>query len=467
MCAALLAWLWARSAPNGAPPGAEAPSGWPEPSPASAPSAGWIYATLAVTGFAGVGLEVVGVQVLAQSMEDTIYTFSCALAVYLVGMAIGAWLFAGAAKSLRAFSHRSVTVALLSFQLVTVWLAAEVLEQSPTWLDRLSPEGGGYLQGVLAEVGMAALVFAAPTVVMGALFSHLMAALAARGVGRAYALNTLGSTLAPLFFGLFAVQHLGYGTALFLVAAAYAALLFAWIFEGEGERRPAPLAGAAVAMVALCLVPRPLHLVDVPEGWDLLYRKPSLYGLVMVTEERRSSLPGQVLSRRLQVNRHFRMGGSVSFGERRMGHLPLLFAPDARRALFLGIGTGATLSAVRHGQLEQVDAVELVPQVLESMAFFEHVNEGVAHDPRVQFHAADARRFTAASRETYDLVVADLFHPARDGAGSLYSREHFRIVADRLSADGWFCQWLPLHQLDEENLRTVVRTFLDVSFKIG
>ena len=32
----------------------------------------------------------------------------------------------------------------------------------------------------------------------------------------------------------------------------------------------------------------------------------------------------------------------------------------------------------------------------------------------------------------------------------------------RLADDGLFCQWLPLHQLDLDSLRSIVRAFLTV-----
>jgi spermidine synthase len=44
----------------------------------------------------------------------------------------------------------------------------------------------------------------------------------------------------------------------------------------------------------------------------------------------------------------------------------------------------------------------------------------------------------------------------------LYSREHFQAVRRRLAPGGLFCQWLPIYQLSTDDLRTVLRTFLDV-----
>jgi spermidine synthase len=75
---------------------------------------------------------------------------------------------------------------------------------------------------------------------------------------------------------------------------------------------------------------------------------------------------------------------------------------------------------------------------------------------------ADARRFVLARQCTYNVIIADLFHPSRDGIGYLYTREHFRAVRRLLSGDGIFCQWLPLYQMDLNLLRLIMRTFLDV-----
>jgi spermidine synthase len=74
--------------------------------------------------------------------------------------------------------------------------------------------------------------------------------------------------------------------------------------------------------------------------------------------------------------------------------------------------------------------------------------------------AADARRYVRASSQDYDVIVSDNFHPARTGSGSLYTVEHFAAVRRRLTAGGVFGQWLPLHQLDLQTLRSIVRSFL-------
>jgi spermidine synthase len=75
---------------------------------------------------------------------------------------------------------------------------------------------------------------------------------------------------------------------------------------------------------------------------------------------------------------------------------------------------------------------------------------------------ADARRYVRSAEVRYDLIVSDNFHPARSGSGALYTVEHFRAVRERLTESGVFCQWLPLHQLDLDTLRSIVQSFMAV-----
>jgi spermidine synthase len=448
LLAAGLAMLWARGFDLRVPEAADVEG---------RPGARRLYLLLFGTGLAGVGLEVAGVQVLAQVLEDTVYTFADILAVYLLGTAAGAWIFGRFAdKAARRGAHE-VTATLLAAHALSVMLAAVALWFAPSVLQALAPSDAGRGARMAAELVLAALVFLLPTLLMGALASHLLAQAADRGVGRAYGFNTLGATLSPFVFGLAGIPLLGYEGAFYLAGWLYLAL-FGLVAAGRGWNPVRTWGAAAAVLAAWMLTPVHLRLVEVEEGWRVVADRETLMGLVRVTERIGSEPP----MRRLQVNTYFREGGGTAFGERRMGHLPLLLAPEARTALFLGTSTGSTLGTVRHYPLERITGVEIVPEIVELMPHFAHINGGVEHDPRVRIHTADARRFVAASRDRYDVVVADLFHPAKDGAGTLYSREHFEGVRDHLAPGGLFAQWLPLHQFDERNLKTVIRTFLSV-----
>jgi len=106
--------------------------------------------------------------------------------------------------------------------------------------------------------------------------------------------------------------------------------------------------------------------------------------------------------------------------------------------------------------------VELLPEVIAASSYFSREAPSGAGRSRLHVVAADARRYVRTSQRRYDLIVSDNFHPARSGSGALYTVEHFDAVRLRLEAGGVFCQWLPLHQLDLDTLRSIVRSFITV-----
>lgn len=417
-----------------------------------------LLAVLAATGFIGMGFELVTIQVLSQRFENTIYTFANLLAVYLVGTAIGSSVYARfAALAVRGRPAIVAAALLLALALATSTTGL-LLHDVPRVQGELDPTG--VPEHLLAELAVAALVFLLPTLVMGAAFAHVSGLVAPVGLGRAYAANTLGCALGPLVFGLYVIPEYGYRDALYVTVYAYLFVfgVFTWFRRFKASWQ---LVGIFSVLASTIAAPSDLVLVDPEDGWITIERRETVMGLVAVNEQRDPPRGTRPL-RRLQLGQKFRMGGAMAFGERRMGHIPLLWHAAPERVLFLGVGTGATLGAVVDEPVASTDAVELVPEVIELLPHFADINRRVAEHPRVRLQAADARRFTAATRERYDVIVADLFHPARDGAGGLYAREHFVHVAARLREHGLFAQWLPLYQLDRESLAAIVRTFLDV-----
>ncbi|MDC0673169.1 hypothetical protein [Nannocystis radixulma] len=418
------------------------------------------------TGLTGIGLQVVGVRVLGQHLENTIYTFAHILAAYLLATGVGAVVYQRVAPRAVAGRPATVTAALLWLLGLLVVPAAVALAHAPELLQALAPEAAGLGRAALAELAVATLVFAPTALVLGALLSHVigLAAATGRGVGRTYAWNALGCAAAPFVFGLLAIPRLGYADAFYAVLYAYLALFaaFGWV------RRFAPvkLIGGVLVGVALTAAgPRSLVLAASDDGWVRREERQTLHGLVAVSER---PGPGGAPLRRLQIGKLFRMGGAAGFGEQRMGQVCSLLShasgPEGPipKALYLGLGTGSTMGgalAVPHAAAE---GVELVPEIVELLPQFADINHDLAKRPEVALHAADARRYLAAAPTSYDLVVADLFHPGQAGASALFAREHFAAARDHLRPGGLMCQWLPLYQLDEADVRTIVRTFLDV-----
>lgn len=415
-----------------------------------------LLAPLFLTGLLGIGYEVLTIRVVSQLLENTVYTFAILLAAYLSGTAAGAVGRELLAARLRA---RGLDAERLTSPLVAVTaLACAGGAALLAFADILLPALQGLLPSTLAgrigaEAGLAALAFLPPTLAMGALFTQLAQSVSDRagGMGPALAVNTLGAALAPILFGPVLIPLIG-------AQAAFAVLAAAYVLTLPDRRRPALVAGAITlaAALALGLAPLSLRFVRVPPGGALLWHRDGVMAAVSVV----SNSAGD---RHLQVNNHFRMGGSASVrSDHREAHIPLLLHPAPQRALFLGLGTGGTLSAAGDHPGLKADGVELVPEVVASFPLFEASAPQLGRNPDITVHVADARRYVRAPGPVYDVIVADLYHPAVDGSGALYAREHFAAIRDRLAEGGVFCQWLPLHQLDLDTLRLITRTFLDV-----
>jgi len=402
--------------------------------------------TVFATGLLGIGFEAVGVRVLSQVLENTVYTFAAVLAVFLLGTSVGAVLY-------QRFGRRSNTEWLLTDLLCAVSLACMLgvmaTAQAQVIYDRCRAALGDSKLGVLAaEMTVASAVLLMPAIFMGATFSHLVQAARRKdgGVGQAAALNTFGGALASVLFGVFLLPLIGSKWTLVLISFGYLILLprvtgWRWGF----------LAAPVVLMFAL---PANLQVIQVPPGGRVVEYREGVTATVAVVEDAKGD-------RVLRVDNRFQMGGTAAAAaEYRHAHIPLLLHPTSKRALFLGLGTGITFGAASLYPNLQSDGVELVPEILEVMREFEPYNFSPDRQPRLRLFTADARRFVRTVDSHYDVIVADLFHPARDGAGSLYTLEHFQAVRERLAPGGLFCQWLPLHQLDEEVLRLITRSFL-------
>jgi spermidine synthase len=402
---------------------------------------------LALTGLLGIGYEVLVVRVLSQVTEDTVYTFAMLLTVYLIGTAAGA----AAWQRWLAHSHNSNK---LSHRLLGALALACLLGSSSLWAAEwlrahlLSGFGPGMAAAIAVEAALAVAAFALPTLVMGALFSQLCAQAAQGGLGfgRAIGFNTLGAAFAPLLFGVLLTPMLGSKWTLLLIPLGYLALI------PLGSWRLALLpAGAALA---LTLLTPPLAFVEVPDGGRIVSYQEGAMAAVSAVED------AQGVSR-LRINNRQQEGSSSSLWfDARQALLPLLLHPGPKQALFLGLGTGMTAASAAEDPSLRVDAVELLPEVIKASAHFTaSLNEGKAQ-PNLQLIAADARRYVRAASTSYDVIISDNFHPARSGSGALYTVEHFQAVRARLAEGGLFCQWLPLHQLDLQTLRSIVRSFL-------
>ena len=407
-------------------------------------------ASLFTLGYLGMGTQLLFIRVLSQSLDNTVFTYASILSVYLLGTASGGLIYhrfqkrqtASATPIIRVVLATSLTI-ILSLYLAP--LIPRIALASQTLL-----QGTGF--GVmLRELGLAAMLLALPTFGSGFLFSAFVqtARQKTRCTGVPIGWNLLGATCAPMTVSLFIPTT---GTRHLLLAIGLAYLLLA-----RPLNRGIHWFALLTIGILAALAPSNFSVMGLSTaGVQDLSVTEGLAGTVSIVTD----LEG---NKRLEVNNHFMMGGTAAaLSERRQAHLPLLLHPAPKTALFLGVGTGITIGAANDHPDLSSDGVELIPEILHQLDAFSEWNRISPPENRITLIRADARRYIKETQKQYDVVIADVFHPARDGAGLLYTQEHFEQIRRRLSIDGLFCQWLPLHQLDKRGFSSLLKTFSQV-----
>ena len=431
----------------------------------SAESAGLLATVAALSGAFALGLEVLWTRMFAQVLQNSVYTFSIILVVFLAALAAGSAI-ANRLCRLRA-APAQVLWLLLTLAGLGVAATPFAFHDLTAGLGSL-PTGDGWVLYVLSIFGNTLLLLFVPATLLGSVFPYLLRAAqgsqAAPGavIGRLGALNTGGGVVGSLAAGFVLLGAVGLWDGVRLFAAGY--LLLALLVCLRGARtRGAAVLPAAVAVGVLVLLGTAfdtsrltLVSVDRDRGEEVLATWEGPDGVVAVVER-----PG---SRRIKVNNFYTLGGTASAEqEQNQALLPLMTHPRPDAVFVLGLGTGITAgSALRH-PVERLLVCEIAPDVIAAAAaYFDVPSGGLFSDPRAAVRACDARNHLLGTTERFDVIIADLFVPWRAGIGNLYSVEHFDAARTRLAAGGLFVQWLPLYQLSRREFEVVARTMLAV-----
>jgi spermidine synthase len=460
LAAAALAWL-GRDRKPGEPPARDAA---PAPSPARRPR--FLLVAAAISGFVCVGLEVLWTRALATRFLNTVYSFATILSVFLLGLGLAsiatAWL------DRRGLVRRSTLALVLAAGGVLGIASVLFLSRlGTTWGAGTGDSVAGFLG---RELRYSLTVMALPVLVLGLVFpmlvrlAHREVGAVGREIGVVYLANTAGSVAAPLVLGFAALPWIGLKAC--LLAVSWLAVAFAVL----GVLPPAPLARPAkillaalavsIALLTQLLLPADIRLWRGSPGDHLVdYREGVTSSVVVIDEEEGDRV--------LKLNNDYVLGGlKGAHLPRRQALIPLLLHGRAESSLFIGVGTGGSAGAAAAWPDLEVDALEIVPEVIEMLPWFAESNLALAErargGERVRLLAVDGRHFVRATPRRYDVVVGDLFLPYRAGEGAMYTREHFEAVRGALADGGLFCQWLPLYQFRLEELRIVVKTFCDV-----
>jgi len=427
-------------------------------------------AAAAVGGLVVLGYEVVWTRLLSLPMRSFSYSFSLMLALFLLGLCIGAallWLLG------HRISHPARWVGWMQIAM-GLYVAVSLF-----WLPgRLAPVGASSFEGFLWSSSLrAALIVLPPTILSG-----MVLPLAARGfststrrvgaqVGLVYGLNTAGAIIGSLAAGLLLLPWLGAPLALAVLALANAAVGALVLVQQTGRS-----VQALVALLLTAACAAPLLAADTGRFVDAFLgatRSSGRIGELLFFHEGSTDTVAIVRNEygfhdpqaKSLITNGVAMSATVKPVWRYMaqeGHLPVLFAASPRKALAVGVGTGITLGAVvSHREIESIVAIELSEGVMRGLPIFEHENGLAYEDPRVRLLREDGRHYLELTDESFDVITLEPPPPIVAGSVHLYSRDFYDLCLEHLNAGGAVAQWLPLHAQSLASARMTARTFLD------
>jgi spermidine synthase len=449
-----------------------------------------------VSGFCALGYEVLWTRILTLAIGASVYGFATMLIAFLAGIAIGSQVY-GLSQRLRWGGLRKPRHAVIWFGIVQLLIGLSALYvtfhlrnlpvHSLNLLDTL--QGWGLKMFQARQLGNFILAFAymlVPAFFMGVAFP-LAGRIYAEGkralgsaIGDVLTWNTVGAICGAAVSGylllfLFGIERslqmlivINLGLGLLVLASLSGRR---WLNAGSVALALGMLSFLAIDQEALRMWDRKYFAVFRNNQPDA-FRTPQMIREALANtdvlfyhegiEATTSAIRTVGGSQGLLVN-----GKTVASNHLQdqqcqytLGHLPMLLHPDPRKVFVLGLGTGMTLGAVSvHPQLEELTLAEIEPKVSGAARTFAAYNHNVLDNPKLRIAVNDGRNFLLTTPDRYDVITADPIHPWAQGASYLYTREYFRLAADRLAPGGIMCQWLPIYELSVADLQSVVRTF--------
>jgi spermidine synthase len=462
----------ARSAPAPFPEAVRRP--WTEP---------LILVTFFLSGGAALLLETGWNRFFYVLNGTSVYSLSVVLAGFLSGIGFGSLLMKRRIDTLRdPWSAVAWLYAAIALGGVLVFRFADVFGRFYLAIFQGSSSYYGFQFQIYLLVFF---VVAVPALAMGANFplvTRLCAGDSGRrgaAVGRVFFANTLGAVLGA-FLGEFVLLPAGGFSALMVATLAVYALgaaVFLYLSPNPARLRHAVACGVLVAL-AIGLSPlvrrfeMPFHAVYYhgvrAKTWQayraqlehmrVLWEEHGFYGHVAIAQ----------IDDYLLLKHNGKTDASTSPEDNRtqilMGHMPLLFHPDPKDVLNIGLGGGATLRALaHHPDVAHLTQVEIDPLVTAAARrWFGDFNDHVLDDPRLQVVTNDGRNYMDASDRTYDVISSVPPNIWVAGVSGLFTREFYLSAKRHLRPGGILCQWTPLHELERDDLKIALHTITTV-----
>ncbi len=382
-------------------------------------------------GFLSLSQEILWVRMASFVYEGAPQAFGIILALYLLGIALGAaWGKRYCARGGKLF-----------FIAAGVLLVAAVTDMAMPWLV-VHAIGNSAGQGT-AVLMVCVLLTAALKSIVFPIAHHLGSSSSAGRVGssvsRVYFANIAGSTLGPLVTGFLILHYCTLQQSFALMAGAtLVTAAFCWHAGGGPLALPALLGGAALAGAGVLAVP-PTMLPALVNGINdgtppFKTAVENRYGIIhLLRDERKGDIVYGGNAYDGRINTDYMLDSNL------ISRVYLLAAvkPQPKRILVLGMSGGSWTRVLQSFPgVERIDVLEINPGYVDIIRQYEAVRP-ILDDPRIVMHFDDGRRWLKRHpQEKYDLLVMNTTFHYRAYITMLLSQDFLRVVRSHLNPDG-------------------------------
>ena len=434
---------------------------------------------VACTGFVSMALEVVWTRALVFYVHNSTYAFSAILAVYLLGLAAGAAVAARLSSRENApkwlgwvllATCLSTLVAIGVYRhipgLVRPFLGGNLAQELASLPDRSFSIVRSWSTALAVIFLEAGAVLFLPAFAFGLAFPLALrlgegsAAETQSLVGRLYAYNTLGGVGGTILAAFGLIGLLGTrGAIVFLAWLTVPPGL--WLLHkgaGAGKPRWFLIISTSACLLAATMITAPLGFYR-----QMFERR---FGTVLWFSEGAAETVAICRHADNAAWIHYSDGrgasGTTSFrGGWLYAHVPLLLHPDPHSALVICFGTGNTLGAASLHHLDRLDCAELSREVVKASPFFKDTNHGVDQSAGVHIIIEDGRNYLLGTDAKYDVITEEppMIHTA--SVVNLYTRDFYRLCRAHMTDNGIMAVWLATWELEEPELKMLVRAFVE------
>lgn len=452
----------------------------------------------AVSGFCAMSYEVIWTKLLGLIVGPTTYSFTIVLVTFILGLALGSMLFG------RLADRTAEPIWLLILTQIAAALFAlgvsQLLGNSQLFFAGLIvkfQDSFALLSAAKAVTLFGFMIL--PTLCLGAAFPLVgkiytqSVSKLGRSIGSAYAVNTIGAVSGSFCAGFLLIPLLGKENGLSFVIGLQlvnSAVITVIILVKQKVFKPAPLLAPVGLGVLLCIFfpqwNRRALSIGKYHRFEEAGIKPAQYGW---TESLFSGAEILAKSQRGEpvfysdgiggfttVLKYAGPLGNVEYSlvisgkpdassrgdmktQTLLAHFGMIFHPNPKNVMVLGLASGITAGEVLCYPIEQVDVVDINRQVVGASEFFTPWNNNVLSNPKTNLIIQDARAHLYLTEQKYDVVISEPSNPWMSGLAALFTRDFFELVNARLNDEGIFVQFLHLYEMDWPTFALVGRAF--------